>query len=466
MGNHSAEYWIQQGARIQSIANDIKRNAQALAKELGEPLTTVQAIFAGSSSPGEVERVINKMTETYPLSRLDLEVRRDDTDEGVVVQSAEAALATSRIFNRANELGQPAPYYEYRDAAMSSVGPYRPEWIKELRSVDTNDATNPDVAYNSGHLMHQATFFVGPVNFYWKVGDKAYMEEMNTGDSNYITPFVPHSFTSRNPKQEAYIVAVTFYGKLEGIHRDLMVLEPQGVEGALLELSNRPSAFSGILQKESNDSMLGLEQLAVRTGLADSRLDSFINGNEFPTVDELNLIAKALDINLRDLLPPETLEPAEVVVEHKSQDREWSFPSAELPRYRVENLASSSKVPFLKSMAVQIMEYSSVNDLDIVTSTHEFCYNYGSHPVVLRWQGISGIRDTIVQPGGSYYVKPMVKHSLRSMNKSETPALVIMRVGSSFHGDGFLELSSYPKEGLHRVLRESQQWYDPVKIGG
>ena len=470
MQEYPADYWVRQGARIRSTANDIKRNAEALAEELGEELTAIQDTFAGSAAVEVFERVINKMVETYPLSRLDLDVRRDDTDDGVVVQSPEASLASSRISDRANKLGHPTPYYEYRDAAMSSVGPYRPEWIKELRTVTADDARDPDVAYNSGHLMHQATFFVGPVNFYWKIGDKAYVEQMDTGDSNYITPFIPHSFASRDPKREAYIVAVTFYGKLEGIQRDLMVLDPLGVEEALLDLSNRSRALAGILRRELTDAMLGLEQLTERTGLSSSRLAAFLNGSDFPAdfpaMDELAVISEALGTNLRDLLPPESLDPREVVVKHRSPERRWTFPSDEIPRYQVEDLAGCRKAPFLKGMAVRVLEASSLAELDLATSTHEFCYNYGSEPAVLHWQGETGVRNTIVEPGGSYYIKPTVRHALRSISQSATPELVIMRVGSSFYGDGHLELSSYPKEGLRRVLRESQQWYDPHKIGG
>ena len=48
---------------------------------------------------------------------------------------------------------------------MSSVGPYRPEWIKELRTVSSDDALDPDVAYNSGHLMHQNTFLLDQLTF-------------------------------------------------------------------------------------------------------------------------------------------------------------------------------------------------------------------------------------------------------------------------------------------------------------
>ena len=217
--------------------------------------------FAGTAPPEVYEQIINRMVEVYPISRLDLDVRRDDTDEGVVIQTALGSLASSRIFSRADRPGLPSPYYEYRDSAMSSVGPYRPEWIKELRTVSSDDALDPDVAYNSGHLMHQNTFFGGPVNFYWKIDGQPHMKQMNTGDSNYITPFVPHSFASRDSSREAYIIAVTFAGKLDTVHQDLMVLDPKGVEESLLDLSDRLRAFAGILRREMANSMLGLEHL-------------------------------------------------------------------------------------------------------------------------------------------------------------------------------------------------------------
>ena len=87
-------------------------------------------------------------------------------------------------------------------------------------------------------------------------------------------------------------------------------------------------------------------------------------------------------------------------------------------------------------------------------------------PLVLSWQGAKEVRNALVEPGGSYYIKPTVSHALRATSKSLTPEAVIMRVGSSLHGDAHFELSSYPREALHRVLMESQQWYDPHKIGG
>ena len=469
MPKYGVDHWLRQGSKIRSIANDIKRDGEALAKEVGMELSEVNEIFAGTAAPAVYEQIINRMVEVYPLSRLELDIRKDDTDEGVVVQTAQGSLASSRVFSRADKSGLPSPYYEYRDAAISSVGPYRPEWIKELRTIASDDASDPDVAYNSGHLMHQSTFFVGPVNFYWKADGQSHMEKMDTGDSNYITPFVPHSFASRDSMREAYIVAVTFTGKLGGVHQDVMVLDSKGVEDSLLDLSDRSRAFAGILHQEMANDMLGLEHLRERTGIKSTRLVSFLDGNSFPGAEEASAIAEALGVNVRDLMPPEASSPTEVIVRHRSPDHNWLYPSEEIPHYEVQDLASSRKIPLLRSKSLRILDHSSADtpvSLDLATPFHEFCYNHGTTAVLLSWQGKDNIRHAVVDPGGSYYIKPTVPHALRSVIRAAEPEVVVMRVGGALYGDAHLELSSYPRQALNRVLHETQQWYDPTEIGG
>ena len=273
----------------------------------------------------------------------------------------------------------------------------------------------------------------------------------------------------RDSSREAYIAAVTFSGKLESVHQEVMVLDPKGVEEALFDLSHRSRAFSGILKRELANAILGAEHLSARTGLSGSRLATFLDGSEFPAMEELATISNALGTNLRDLLPPEASDPREVVVLHASPERQRAFPSEEIPSYHVQDLAGSRKVPFLKCMTVQPLETlseSTASVLDLSTASHEFCYNYGTDEAVLYWRGKSGLRNAVVEPGGSYYMKPTIPHALRSPNQSLAPQVIIMRVGGGLYGDAHLDLSSYPMEALHRVLRESQQGYDPSKIDG
>ena len=60
--------------------------------------------------------------------------------------------------------------------------------------------------------------FIGDVNFYYideKGGKK--VSVMNTGDSNYITPFTPHSFATRkDAKKNGLILALTYGNNLSG----------------------------------------------------------------------------------------------------------------------------------------------------------------------------------------------------------------------------------------------------------
>merc|ERR1719197_2164423 len=63
--------------------------------------------------------------------------------------------------------------------------------------------------------MMQTTIFIGPVDFYWKDRHGVVQRRaMNTGDSNFISPFVPHSFTVREKEREGVIIAVTYGGRV------------------------------------------------------------------------------------------------------------------------------------------------------------------------------------------------------------------------------------------------------------
>ena len=67
---------------------------------------------------------------------------------------------------------------------MSKLSPFRPELLTELVVVKDNKAENPLVKFNNGHFLHQFTYFIGPVNFYYIKNNKKIVTKMNTGDFN------------------------------------------------------------------------------------------------------------------------------------------------------------------------------------------------------------------------------------------------------------------------------------------
>ena len=51
---------------------------------------------------------------------------------------------------------------------------------------------------NKGHLLTQYKYFIGPVNVYYEVQGRRVCVPRRAGDPAPITPYVPHSFTSRD----------------------------------------------------------------------------------------------------------------------------------------------------------------------------------------------------------------------------------------------------------------------------
>ena len=138
--------------------------------------------------------LLTRMCDKYPISLAKVWVEPNDTDEGVKIMRAQHSKSTARVFSRKNSLGKESSYYEYRDTVMSRTSTFRPEWIKPIRIVNNDAPDNPDVAYNKGHLMHQCTFFIGEVNFYWEIDSTKYSEQIKSNFYSVLLNICPQSF--------------------------------------------------------------------------------------------------------------------------------------------------------------------------------------------------------------------------------------------------------------------------------
>ena len=76
--------------------------------------------------------------------------------------SSNSSKKTKRLIKRGGK-----DYYEYRDTVITNNSPFKPEWIRELCFVSNNNPNNKMLEWNKGHLLHQLTYFVGKVNFYF-----------------------------------------------------------------------------------------------------------------------------------------------------------------------------------------------------------------------------------------------------------------------------------------------------------
>eukprot|EP00392_Amoebophrya_sp_AT5.2_P004319 g4327.t1 len=252
------------GARLLAEANDLKRPVEIIAQELNFPEGVLDDLLSGNIELETAQEILRKVNTNYPVSLNALWVEPDDCQNGIRICRAKQSEVSKRILNRLNgKTGFRTPYYEYRDCAMSRLGPFRPEWIRELRVVSDSDANNPEVAFNNGHLLFQSTFFIGPVNFYYSEPDGTKRcVEMNTGDSNWIAPFVPHSFTNRDESQFACIIACTYGSNIVNSLQTIGGLHPQlhGYSGDLRDA--RSHFLANLLRYATNDGFADLKGLA------------------------------------------------------------------------------------------------------------------------------------------------------------------------------------------------------------
>lgn len=436
------------GKNFLGILNDIKRRPEDAANELQVPLDEIKAIIEGKK-PIDSE-LINKATKIWPVNARDFFVIQDDCPLGVKIMRSKESEKSSRIMKRAGK-----PYYEYRDTAMSTVAPFRPEWILELCYVDDNDPSNPDVQWNNGHFMHQFTYFIGEVNFYYRDsnGDKK-VAVMNTGDSMYITPFTPHTFATRKgAKENGLILALTYGGKLTGdVQQELSGLSVELGSNFALDFSTKENASASLLNYHRKIANLSISELSKRTEIQISDLQNFENASKLPSISELEKIANGLTINVRDILPNDKIEE-KVIVKHYDEGRTWLFPE-NTNSYEFRELASTKALPFSKAFELSVLDAKN-EELDLESGLHQYVYNVGQTSLSLNWECDNKKYSNEINPDDSLYVKPFVKHNFRGKGK-----LLVLRIGGKIAGDSQRELSLVGRKNAERAISETMQWFD------
>jgi len=440
------------GARILSEANDLKRTVESMAADLNIDSKHLQKVISGYCTKEDTFEVIGLIEKTYPIDSSDLLLINDDCQNGILYFSAYESKKTSRVFNRIDKQNIQTPYYEYRDTAMSKLSPFKPEWIKELRSVSDSNPNNSDVVYNNGHFMHQITFFVGPVNFYYIINGKKYCKEMNTGDSNYITPYIPHSFTNRDGSQEAYIVAVTFGGDVRRAQKELYALGVDKIKSYSIDIRNENKAVSQLIQQHMNNENLTKSMTYDRIDV-----DKLLNIDKRKTIKEIEEIADLLNIEPSDLMIPKYNESHEVVICKKLETRAINYPNDRDIIYKIYNGSRANKMPNLKSFNMRILSTNVEKEDLFSTSLHNYIYNYGDSDVLMVYINNGEQYTQLLKTGDSVYVQPFVKYGFQKTLDEDLSSIFVARVGGGVNFCTQKELSYFLD--IERVARENKCWF-------
>jgi hypothetical protein len=468
------------GSCMLSEANDLKRPLPIVAQELNIGLEKLESLKDGQLEVSDALDVLKKMSEVYPIPLNDLWLDADDTDSGVRICHLEAGEASSRVLDRGNKEGTRTPYYEYRDCAMSRCSQFRPEWIKELRVVTSGKANDPDMQMNNGHLMMQTTLFVGPVDFYWKDRHgKVQRQEANTGDSNYISSFVPHSFTSRDPTKEALIIAVTYGGSVRRAFTEFARVGAKRVKLLSGDLRDPPLTRRCVLQRFLEAECMTKKDVVSsmqKAGITETRAEELMKGQE-PDLKEMETMAKSLNVKVSDLYVCEMGEKEEVVF---TQSKDSIAEARTMRTYRMAPLSRSRHQPNLKTFDLEVLSEASPGE-SLCCGLHTFIYHFGSESVELSWEDRRTGRQRlqILRPGDSAYVGPCTEHRF-SVPPAMTPRtrtafgdrpnpngqcrgegrrLFLVRIPGHLTGETLNEFATFSNEGCERVGAETQQWF-------
>ena len=440
---------IRFGHYFLGLINDLKRRPEDAAKELNISVEDIMNIIEGRKEISS--EIITRAKKIWPVNSRDFFLIEDDCPNGIKIMRVEDSAKSSRIMERGG-----APYYEYRDTAVSSVGLFRPEWIEELCEVEDNDPNNNVVQWNKGHFMHQFTYFIGDVNYYYIGPDgKKNVAIMNTGDSVYGTPFRPHSFTTRKgASKNGLILALTYGNQLSGdTQQELSIMGKELGMPYWLDFSTRKKAFGALLNFHRTCASLSFEEFSKRTGIDKDALIQFEKGSEIPSYETNITLAKALNVNSRDLFPPDVIEDKVIVKYYKDAPR-WYFPES-TTTYHIVELSHSKTLPFSKAFEFTI-EKSDDDELDLQVGLHQYVYNVGDESIKLNWQTKNTIKHDVLKSGDSAYIKPNVPHNFRGKGK-----LVILRIAGRIVGDAQRELSYLDEHDVNRAISETTMWFDP-----
>ena len=198
---------------------------------------------------------------------------------------------------------------------------------------------------------------------------------MNTGDSMYISPYIPHSFTTRENKKNILgnILALTYADKLntESLN-EFSAIGYKLTKRFNLNLKNKLNAFKSSLLYHLHNSSISKQNFYELSGI---KIQEIFKKKKLPKSNLINKIANILKINTRDLMPP--IQDHYVKIQKYNKNRSWYYPSIKKKEFLFVELANLAHLPMSKAFELNILK-DSKNTTEFSIPTHQYLYNIGS----------------------------------------------------------------------------------------
>ncbi|HET7875503.1 MAG TPA: helix-turn-helix domain-containing protein [Methylomirabilota bacterium] len=447
-------YGPRAGATFRALIEDLRRDEETAAAKLGLEVVSLREMLAGERPiPPEILR---RAVRRLPVNRRDLPPLHDDCPDGVRLMRRSESAASRRVVRRRGR-----DCYEYRDTATSRLCAFRPEWIRMLQVVDGEDPDDPRVAWDRGQLLHQFTYIVGDINYYFEWAGRRSCAAMRAGDSVWARPFAPHGFAARGSDRPSFILALTYgVGLVGDVQHELAALGVDAARRYALPVADGAAAGAALLRMHAGDAGLTAGALARLAELPAARIQSLLDGATQPANGEVEWLAEALGVHARELLPPIMDLTEGVRIQRAGESPRWGYPDEREPHYRLSRLAGSRLHPSTRALEVEVRAACGGEAASLETGLHQYVYCLGPGPVRFGWSVDGRGFEDVMETGDSAYVKPFVPHRWWRPSPARAAWLLVLRVPGKVRADAMTELGAMPAEAMARAVAEARHLSD------
>lgn len=411
------------------------------------------ALEAGQTVPDL--STLERLAAALRVNLRDLLPIERDTERGIVYCSRKAFEDSCRLLQRGGK-----DYYTYRDIAGTRLMPHTQGVVLDALCSD-----EADVVQNKGHFQHGLTYILrGPLKGYWDKRGQRVSRVLETGDSYFARGYLPHTYRSLPPAPVARFLSFTFAGRLAGDaglelaslgeHRLPAMIAPGAAE-------DKGVAYGVLLRRRRLDAAYGIADLASLSGLPEETVAALEAGRRPPTWEEVERLAAALCVNLRDLLPvlSDTDAGMRVLTMAEAQRTERLVGPPGRPFYRIRDMARTTEMPDMRGTVMRPLrpEGEGEEGADLYPSLHTHYFVTSGH-CVFAWS-FEGERHRLeLGPEESVYIEPYLPRAFYRHPRGAPAEVLSFAYAGPLAGEGLQELDLFALEGGKRIVRETLQW--------
>ena len=241
-------------------------------------------------------------------------------------------------------------------------------------------------------------------------------------------------------------MALTYTDKVDNeVLNELSVIGNELAKKYLINYNNEINGFKKNLQYYLNLSSLTEESFEKINNI---NLKKIYNTNSMPSLEDIEKITSALNINLKDLIPNKKFTSVKIGRYEKSLT--WHYPSEENHIYKFVELTNVNQLPCSKALELTIV-LEEDHETFLEVPAHQYLYNIGETDCVLETEKIK----QKFSPGDSIYLKPNVKHKFSKKSK-----ILILRIGGKIYGENLFHISSLSEKNFERLINDNKPWFN------